>query len=126
MIGEYSFPLFPRKNADWVTMEPWMTDRAIQIHQETGDRGGNERRLERRRELPGHREGAKIVSRVRPQRPLQPAKKPAIARRDAIAAMLARDDEGVSQRGCRYHCNAGNCLNTARVPSLHSLLSVAK
>jgi hypothetical protein len=40
--------------------------------------------------------------------------------------VLARNDKGVSQLGRRYHCNAGNCLNTARVPSLHSLLNAVK
>jgi hypothetical protein len=48
--------------------------------------------------------------------------------RHAVAVMLAGDDSQSVKRaaGSVYHCNAGNCRNTARVPSLHSLLKAVK
>ena len=66
----YPLPLFARGVADGLRMQARMAEGAIQVDDETRDRGGHERRPESCRQLPGHAQRADIVSEVRPQIPL--------------------------------------------------------
>lgn len=105
-----------------------MPDRVVQVDDEARDRRGDDRCPERRRQVASHPRRADIVSELRLQGPLESVKQGAIAMRHAVAAMLAVTTSQSVKRagGSVYHCNAGNCRNTARVPSLHSLLKAVK
>ena len=129
MVDENPLPFFERQASHRRSVQSWMADRAVQVDDETRDRGGHERRLERRRQVACHPQRAEIVSKVRLQVSLavrETRGDSACGTRLPPCSQVTTRQSVKSAAGSFYHCSAGNCLNTARVPSLHSLLSAVK
>jgi hypothetical protein len=76
-----------------------MTDRTIEIDQQTADGRGHERRPEGTGERPRHDQRTGIVPAVRVQQRSMPPKQPSIGRGYPVAAVFTGDEEGVDRRG---------------------------
>src|SRR4030095_4211548 len=97
--GKDDFAFFARERANRFAVQPRMALRAVEVDDKPRNRGGEERRPECRRPLTRQEKGAEIIPTVRLQRRLQASEITAIARRNAIATVLAGDDNAISQVG---------------------------
>ena len=102
-----------------------MTDRAVEVDDQTADGRDHERRGEGAGERSRHDQRAGVVSAVRIEQRALVTKQATTGSRYSIAAMFTRDDEGIDRRAL-YQPNSGNWRNTSRVPLLQSWLRAVK
>src|ERR1700682_4095766 len=72
-----------------------MTDRAIEVDEQSADGRGHERRPEGPRHGARHDQRTGIVPTVGVQKRSSPPKQPSIGRRNPVAAVFTRDKEGI-------------------------------